>query len=91
MTPAELEIVGRFVKGERLREMPARPTPRLLVLRWLVERFTVDRRYTEREVNELLAQAHPDFAMCRRYLVDHALLDRGGGEYWRPGAEEGAP
>jgi hypothetical protein len=91
VTPAEREIVGRFVKGERLREMPARPAPRLLVLRWLVERFVVGQRYSEREVNTLLGQAHPDFAMCRRYLVDHGLLDRGGGEYWRLGVEDEAP
>jgi hypothetical protein len=64
--------------------MPARPAQRLVVLRWLAERFERERRYAEREVNEMLARAHPDFAMLRRYLVDHELLARDHGVYWRP-------
>jgi hypothetical protein len=65
--------------------MPARPAPRGIVLRWLAERFEPGRRYPEREVNELLRRSHPDNAMLRRYLVDHGLLERDHGVYWRPG------
>jgi hypothetical protein len=72
------------VRGETLREMPARPAQRLIVLRWLAGRFEPGRQYAEREVNELLGRHHPDFAMLRRYLVDHALLARDHGVYWRP-------
>ena len=64
--------------------MPARPATRLIVLRWLAERFEPGRRYTEREVNDLLRASHPDHAMLRRYLVDHGLLERDHGVYWRP-------
>jgi hypothetical protein len=63
--------------------MPARPAARLIVLRWLAERFEPGRRYPEREVNELLGRSHADFAMLRRYLVDHGLLERTQGVYWR--------
>ena len=72
------------MKGEALREMPARPAHRLIVLSWLAERFEAGRRYPEREVNDLLARHHPDYAMLRRYLVDHGLLERDHGIYWRP-------
>jgi len=64
--------------------MPARPAHRLIVLRWLADRFEAGRRYPEREVNDLLRRHHPDHAMLRRYLVDHALLARDHGVYWRP-------
>jgi hypothetical protein len=63
--------------------MPARPGPRLIVLRWLAERFESGRRYPEREVNDLLRRSHPDYAMLRRYLVDHGLLERDHGIYQR--------
>ena len=76
--------MARFVRGEALREMPARPAPRLIVLRWLAERFEPGCRYPEREVNDLLRRSHPDHAMLRRYLIDHALLERDHGVYWRP-------
>ncbi len=32
--------------------------------------------YTEKEVNEILASVHPDFATIRRGLVDYGLLRR---------------
>jgi hypothetical protein len=60
-------------------------TKRLVLLDWVVQAFEPGVRYTERDVNELLAARHPDTAMLRRYLVDEGLLDRAGGEYWRSG------
>ena len=56
-----------------------------MLLDWVVQAFEPGVRYSEREVNELLAARHPDTAMLRRYLVDEGLLDRAGGEYWRSG------
>ena len=84
MSPDEREILGRFVRGETLRELPARPAPRAIVLRWLAERFEPGRRYAERDVNELLRRSHADHALLRRCLVDHGLLERDHGVYWRP-------
>jgi hypothetical protein len=72
-----------FFDGERLKEIPANPDRRAIVLRWLVGRFAPDIRYLESEVNQLLLRHHPDFAMLRRYLVDWGLLERAGGLYWR--------
>ena len=77
-------MLARFVRDDRLREMPARAAPRLIVLRWLAEQLEPGRRYAEREVNERLGRHHPDHAMLRRYLVDHGLLERDHGVYWRP-------
>jgi hypothetical protein len=42
-------------------------------------------RYTEKQVNEILAHYNEDTAFLRRSLVEYKLMDRqgGGGEYWR--------
>ena len=55
------------------------------MLDWLAQDFEPGERYTERQVNAILARRHPDTATLRRYLVDEDLLDRAGGEYWRIG------
>jgi hypothetical protein len=57
------------------------------VLEHLVQAFEPGRRYPEREVDAVLRAlaACVDHATLRRYLVDHGLLDREGGEYWRSG------
>ena len=39
----------------------------------------------EAEVNLILREVWDDVAALRRYLVDAALLERAGGEYWRIG------
>jgi hypothetical protein len=83
--PAEDAVLSAFVRDGRLVSIPAQHTKRLVVLHHLVRVFEPGVRYPEREVNALLAVWHPDVAALRRYLVDHGLLSREGGIYWRSG------
>jgi hypothetical protein len=78
-------VLRNFFDGARLKEIPVNLRKRLVVLAWLAERFEPGRRYPEREVNEILARHHPDFAALRRELVDQRFMDREGGVYWRTG------
>lgn len=85
MTAAEREILTRFFVGDRLTEIPASRSKRLVVLERLALEFEPGRRYPEAEVNDLLGRFHPDHASLRRYLVDEGLLGREQGMYWRAG------
>ena len=66
-----------------LKEIPAQQKKLEAILRHLVKAFEPDRHYTEKQVNQTLARYHPDTASLRRYLVEHRLLQRAGGKYWR--------
>lgn len=81
------QVVARFVRDGRLVSLPAAGAKRRLVLEHLVQVFEPGRRYPERQVDAVLrALAESvDHATLRRYLVDHGLLSREGGEYWRSG------
>jgi hypothetical protein len=83
MEADEEKILTTFVKDGCLVRMPARQNKRLVILRWLVQRFEPGVSYPEREVNEILQQVDPDYAMLRRYLVDAGLMQRDQGIYWR--------
>ena len=85
--PAVEQVVARFVRDGRLVAMPAPGEKRRVVLEHLVQVFEPGRRYPEKEVDAVLrALAETtDHATLRRYLVDHGLLDRAGGAYWRSG------
>jgi ArsR family transcriptional regulator, arsenate/arsenite/antimonite-responsive transcriptional repressor len=72
-----------FVRDGRLTSLPRREALLAAACAFLADRFEPGRRYSEREVNELLADDAPDPATLRRLMVDHGLLARGGGEYWR--------
>jgi hypothetical protein len=72
-----------FFHEGRLTSLPGRSSYRLAALAVLAERFEPGHRYPEREVTAILADDAPDPATLRRLLVDHGLLSRAAGEYWR--------
>ncbi len=69
----------------RLKQLPSQFKKMQAVLRYVVEAFEPDVRYSEKEVNERLARFHDDTATLRRELVEQGLMARegGGGQYWR--------
>ncbi len=69
----------------RFKQLPVQFKKLQAVLRYVVNVFEPGRRYTEKEVNELLGQYHEDTAQLRRELVEQGLMARegGGGKYWR--------
>jgi hypothetical protein len=78
-------VLRVFVRDGRLTSIPTVHSKRLVVLDWLSQRFEPGRRYSEKVVNLMLAQVHPDTAALRRYLVDDDFMARADGEYWRTG------
>jgi hypothetical protein len=79
------KVLDAFVRDGRITSIPAARGKRLVVLDWLAQDFEPGVRYSEKRVNSILGERHPDMAALRRYLVDEGLLDRAGGEYWRSG------
>jgi predicted transcriptional regulator len=77
------KVLRDFMEGDRLKRIPSQWKKREAILRYLAEQFEWDRRYTEKEVNEILSRTHEDFASLRRYLVDSLRLARDHEIYWR--------
>jgi predicted transcriptional regulator len=69
----------------RLKTIPAQRKKLEAVLRFIVKSFEPGTRYSEKQVNDILARFHEDTASLRRELVGYKLMGRegGGGEYWR--------
>jgi len=88
-TDWEKKVLASFLDGERIVRLPARWKKRMVVLRWLVERFERDRRYPQAEINRILARHHPDTATVRREFIVYGLMDRKDSVYWR--IDEDAP
>ena len=77
------KVLRTFMDGERLKSIPRQWKKREVILRYLLEQFESDRRYTEKEVNEIISRTHEDYAALRRYLVDSRRLAREREIYWR--------
>jgi len=67
----------------RLKVIPAQRKKRDVVLRHILKAFQPGVRYTEKQVNEILAGFHEDTATLRRELIINKLMQRAEGEYWR--------
>src|SRR5215208_2143350 len=69
-----------------LKTLPAQRKKLQAILRYVVQAFDAGKRYSEKQVNEILSGYHDDTATLRRELVGFGLMQREGGgvEYWRP-------
>ena len=80
------KVVGDYVRKDgSLKTIPAQLKKLQAILRYVVKAFKVGKRYSEKQVNEILRGYHEDTASLRRDLVGFGLMKRegGGGEYWR--------
>lgn len=77
------KVLADFIEQGRLKTMPATERKRLVILRWFARKFEPGRRYSELEVNAIIAEFFNDYASVRRYLVDHRLMERQASVYWR--------
>ncbi len=74
------------MRGEQLVSLPVAADRRRKILEHVASKaFTPQTYYEENEINERLKAwcdgGELDHVTIRRYLVDHRLLERGGGLY----------
>lgn len=79
--------IKNFLDGQgRLTGYPSKYKRQIFALFYLASKFERGKRYTEKEVNQLLKDWHTfeDWAMLRRDLCDHGFLrrERDGSMYW---------
>jgi predicted transcriptional regulator len=80
------KVIGDYARKDgSLKTLPAQRKKLEAILRYVVKAFEPGKRYSEKQVNEILKRYHEDTATLRRELVGFGLMQRegGGGEYWR--------
>jgi hypothetical protein len=81
----EMRKLRPFWRDGRILRWPARENRRRLVLAEVIQSFPPGKRFSEAEVDAILRQVWPDHCQLRRALVDHELLNRKDGVYWKVG------
>lgn len=76
-------VIDAFFEYGKLKSIPTQLKKKRIVLEVIAEAFELDRIYSEREVNIMIADFHDDFCTIRRDMVSEKLLGRNGMEYWR--------
>lgn len=94
MTEEEYQsiVLAYFKEGldGPLSLFPKKEKRKVVVLNHLMTRFEHGRKYTEKEVNDILGAAFIDYVTLRRYLIEYGFMAReeDGSAYW---VKEGVP
>ncbi|MGL5150308.1 MAG: DUF2087 domain-containing protein [Clostridium sp.] len=67
-------IIAEYFKDERLINIPVQYMKRKIVLNKVKDGFNLNQKYTEREVNIILADYYDDFVSLRKALVKEEFL-----------------
>ncbi len=78
----ERNVLNHFLVDGKLTEIPAHQKKLSVILKFLAKRFDRGVQYTEKRVNEILKQYHPDCATIRRMFIGHKFMARRNGLYW---------
>jgi predicted transcriptional regulator len=79
----EEKVLRSYLNSDRITEIPASRKKRLVILKWLVNKFDLGRAYSEKEVNQIIKRYHPDSATLRREFIGYNLMKREAGIYER--------
>ncbi len=82
----ERKVLATFTEADgRITAFPVQEKKYLVLVRHVLTAFEPGVRYTEKRLNQILANFNEDTARLRRSLVDYQYMARegGGGKYWR--------
>lgn len=77
------KVLDSFFTYGKLKNLPVQHKKKRIVLEEMVKMFIPGKKYTEKEVNIMIADVHEDFCTLRREMICEKLLDRDHGMYWR--------
>lgn len=88
-----MATLERFLDEEgRLKQLPSKSGLRQEAFSYLSGKFEKDRKYTEKEVNQIVTDWSTigDYFILRRGLIEYGLMSRlaDGSQYWLNKTEE---
>lgn len=70
------EIIGNFITGGRLTQIPAQRKKREVIFAHILRNLQPDTDYTEKQINETILLYHEDYCFIRREMIVCGLLTR---------------
>ena len=85
MDAYDRKVINTFCEPDGyIRQFPAQRKKFEVILRYVIQAFEPSKRYSEKQVNEILKKFSDDTATLRRGFIDYKMMEResGGGQYW---------
>jgi hypothetical protein len=79
-----LTTVFESLSPLKLKLFSAKEKKKIITLRKIMEQFERDKKYTEKEINQILKDIYEDYPTLRRYLIEYGFMERSTDcmEYW---------
>ena len=74
-----------------VKALPSQQKKLIAILRYVSRDLEPERKYSEKEISQILEKYYPDYAFLRRSLIEFNIMERenGGGAYWLAKSGEG--
>lgn len=78
------KFTSKYFKDGKLTEFPTKEKRKIIVLGEIWKKFEPSRKYSEKEVNEIIKEIYFDYVTIRRYFIEYGFLERtlDCSEYW---------
>ena len=76
------EVISHFFKYGKLTQIPMQRKKREIVLGEIAKQFEAEKKYDEKEVNEIIHRFHEDHCTIRREMIACGLMAREKEVYW---------
>ncbi len=65
-------------------DFPSKEKKKIVILQHIMNEFDVSKKYTEKDINEIIKKFYADYATIRRYFIQYGFLERNTSctEYW---------
>lgn len=77
------KVIDIFFEYGTLKLIPAQRKKRRICLEKIADAFEWNKKYEEKEVNEIIQRFHADYCTIRREMILEGLMERRDMLYWR--------
>ena len=77
------KIINRFLENGKFKVLPVQRKRRRYILEFILEKFEINKIYSEKEINEVITQYHDDYCRVRREFIAENMMYRNDGNYRR--------
>ncbi len=77
------KVVENFFEYGKLKSIPAQRKKERIILEEIAKDFNFDKKYTEKEVNDIITKYNDDYCTIRRGMISEGILERKASIYWK--------
>lgn len=76
------KVLRTFMKNNKIEKLPVQHKKKMIILDEFLKRMDPGKKYTEKEINELILESYEDYCTVRRLMIEEGMMKRKNQTYW---------